>query len=582
MRFSWIVLIAAVLSLSTALAITLVVFELDADSRDHEFLGATESISRDIESTLLIHSDLVEQLGAAIGVSPSMTRQQFSEYTMQAHRSHSHPAIRAVEWIPYVSDTERSLFVRSAVEDGFSDFEITQRNDGGELVTAFQRSNYYPVYYVEPLSGNEAAVGFDLGSNNERLAAITKSIDSRSQIASAPISLVQRSDQSFGFLIFSPVYIWETDTFIGFALGVFDVDGSIVAALNNTPISGVQFSITDVTDDVSTVILRGSVSDTGLQLSSLSNTDGKSISRSIFVVDREWEILFSPSPGSFERSTSIWGIPLFGIIASFGIIFAVSAFDRKRKTDMSLLVAEIEKSESERHVVELQLDNQTQRARMIDSVSHELRTPLTIVMARADLLSMKLPADNERAITDLSAIKKGATELNTMINSLIDHAERFHSASSPEKSNIEVSKLVEQAVARASDSEFESEITIADVDQRSINCDIQFTTRALWELLDNASKYGPESAPIRVSAEEENGAISFSVEDEGTELSLEQGRELFQPFERGRSTGMAGKRGLGLGLSFVRSVAEIHGGRAYFEKSIEGHSIFVLSIPTVL
>jgi two-component system, OmpR family, sensor histidine kinase KdpD len=270
---------------------------------------------------------------------------------------------------------------------------------------------------------------------------------------------------------------------------------------------------------------------------------------------------------------------VLGAIAAIGVVLAVNALDRKREADFGLLTSEIEKAETERHVVELQLDNQTQRARMIDSVSHELRTPLTVVMARADLLSMKLPPDNERAVTDIEAIKKGAVDLNRMVNSLIDYADKIQSETSTERTIASISSIVNNAVDQQAEDHPDSEISIGHVDEGSIYCDEHFTTRAVWELLDNASRYGSESAPILVRTERSNGSIRFEVEDSGRDLSDEDGADLFKPFERGRSMGAAGKRGLGLGLSFVHTIAELHGGRVFFEKSEDGHSVFGFTIP---
>ena len=68
------------------------------------------------------------------------------------------------------------------------------------------REEYFPVYYVEPYQGNEAALGFDLASNPVRLEALNKSRDSGQGVATARITLVQESEDQFGFLVFRPIY----------------------------------------------------------------------------------------------------------------------------------------------------------------------------------------------------------------------------------------------------------------------------------------------------------------------------------------------------------------------------------------
>ena len=62
------------------------------------------------------------------------------------------------------------------------------------------------VDFVEPLAGNEAAFGFDLGSNPERLTAVQQAIDTGEAVATAPIRLVQESGEQNGFLLLLAVY----------------------------------------------------------------------------------------------------------------------------------------------------------------------------------------------------------------------------------------------------------------------------------------------------------------------------------------------------------------------------------------
>ncbi len=83
---------------------------------------------------------------------------------------------------------------------------ITERQSQGVMAPAGQRGEYFPVYFVEPLKGNKAAIGFDLGSNPARLEALQNSGDSGELVASSRITLVQEKTNQYGFLVFVPVY----------------------------------------------------------------------------------------------------------------------------------------------------------------------------------------------------------------------------------------------------------------------------------------------------------------------------------------------------------------------------------------
>ncbi len=69
-----------------------------------------------------------------------------------------------------------------------------------------ERGEYFVVNFVEPFQGNEGAFGFDLGSNDARLAALARARDSGDPVTTAPITLAQETGQQSGFLILLPVY----------------------------------------------------------------------------------------------------------------------------------------------------------------------------------------------------------------------------------------------------------------------------------------------------------------------------------------------------------------------------------------
>ena len=149
--------------------------------------------------------------------------------------------IQALEWIPRVSRQDRASFERAAIADGLTEFQFTERASQGVMTGAGDRQYYFPVYFVEPLAGNETAVGFDLGSNTTRLAALNQARSGGQEVASARITLVQETGEQFGFLIFMPVYAGGSvpDTparreaeLEGFALGVFRMGDLVTSVLS--------------------------------------------------------------------------------------------------------------------------------------------------------------------------------------------------------------------------------------------------------------------------------------------------------------------------------------------------------------
>jgi hypothetical protein len=103
------------------------------------------------------------------------------------------PTIQAVEWAPRVVSSERGAF-EAAQRTDFPGFEIRERNPSGQLVPANDRAQFYPVTYLEPLAGNEEAVGFDLASEANRRGAIEAAISGENVTATAPIARCRNAE----------------------------------------------------------------------------------------------------------------------------------------------------------------------------------------------------------------------------------------------------------------------------------------------------------------------------------------------------------------------------------------------------
>ena len=186
----------------------------------------TLAIQGDIHDAIeILHS--IRALYSAFGI---VERGEFS--TFAAHALSRGPGIQALEWIPRVPAAERAAHEAAARVDAYPDFRFTERGPDGALAPAGPRQEYFPVYFVEPYTGNEAALGFDLASNPIRLQALVQSRDTGLEVATARITLVQEAAQQFGFLVFLPVYADASQagtperrrqSLSGFVLGVYRI-----------------------------------------------------------------------------------------------------------------------------------------------------------------------------------------------------------------------------------------------------------------------------------------------------------------------------------------------------------------------
>jgi len=206
-----------------------------------------------IHDALEDHLIDLEGLHSFYNASTFVTRKAFAAFVAPTLKTR--PGIRAFEWIPRVAYLERARFEAEARQDGLQDYQIFQLDPKGNKVAVGPHQYYYPVYYVEPLAGNEPAVGFDLGSNPARLAALEQAADTGRPVATERITLVQETGSQAGFLIFIPVYRQEIPlttaeqrniALQGFVLGVFRAGDAVEAAVRPSPEKGLWTELVDM------------------------------------------------------------------------------------------------------------------------------------------------------------------------------------------------------------------------------------------------------------------------------------------------------------------------------------------------
>lgn len=212
---------------------------------------------------------------------------------------------------------------------------------------------------------------------------------------------------------------------------------------------------------------------------------------------------------------------------------------------------------------------------LLANVSHELRSPLARMRVALELLPKT--ADSETRLAD---VEQDIAELDRLIDDVLT-ASRLEATGLPTHPEpASIASLFEQLRERASHDPLLAgkEVRFEKVSDVTITADAALLKRALWNLIENAAKYG--SAPIEVEAETAGGRVRLSVRDHGTGVPAGERERVFAPFarvEKARTPNAAGRQGFGLGLTIARRVAEAHGGTIRLEG--EPANRFVLDLP---
>ena len=172
----------------------------EAEKQKNFVIAASDrmvAIERAIQSNL----DSVLSIKSFFESNLIVQREQFRSFVSPLLKRNS--ALQALEWIPNVSAEERSSYESVAKSEGFKNFKFTERSGKGKLIKAGTREDFFPVFYLEPMKGNESVFGFDLGSSVDRRIALEAARDSGRIVTSESIALVQNGRA--GVLLFAPI-----------------------------------------------------------------------------------------------------------------------------------------------------------------------------------------------------------------------------------------------------------------------------------------------------------------------------------------------------------------------------------------
>jgi len=292
---------------------------------ESSFIFAADERVLVIKDTLREEITILEALYSFYGASNLVTRSEFKNFTLPLIKRVR--GIQALEWVPKILHRERAAYEKAARQAGFKDFKITERKKEGQLMPAGKRSQYFPVYFVEPYQGNEAALGFDLASNPARLAALNAARDTGELRSTARIKLVQEKEERYGVLLALPVFrknqllntIEERRrNLTGFILGVFRLGDIVESSLASLQPRRVDIYLHDKTASKEEQFLYYHKS-RALQSDNRKKSKYEENLKYVTTFEiggRQWEILCVPSPGfvAMDRTWFPWGMLGFGLI----------------------------------------------------------------------------------------------------------------------------------------------------------------------------------------------------------------------------------------------------------------------------
>ena len=478
------------------------------------------------------------------------TRDQFTKFG--SFYTDVFQSIQALEWVPVVPLDERGQFEASTRQEGFEDFEIFTRTENGRIVRAGERPVYYPVHYIHPFEGNEAAFGFDPGKSLPvRFEVINKAIETKGAAASTVLEIIQKKDPHKAILVFVPIYNEENEL-QGFVEGVFLIDQLLNSSLQGVDIDS-QFSLEITSNSGSGELLFQN--DTNENKSTLFK------SGDLQLADRTWNLKLTYSENSSTQAIN----PLWYFAGSMIFTFLLVQLVYNTLTDNRRNLI--------RNLKELRQKNEDLE-QYAYVASHDLQEPLHSLQSLVSLIEDDYKEKfDQTGLQYLAYLRESSERMSLLIKNLLNYS-RIGRMEDPKQ--VDCNQVVANVKTELSCliTESKAEILIKN-DLPTIAAYPQALHQLFQNLISNGIKFQPpgQKPAVRISYESDG---VFKVKDNGIGIPEDAQEKVFVIFKRLHNSSKY--KGTGVGLANCKKIVDLHKGNIWIESEERKGSAFCFTL----
>lgn len=223
---------------------------------------------------------------------------------------------------------------------------------------------------------------------------------------------------------------------------------------------------------------------------------------------------------------------------------------------------------------------ENRRKQLLSNLSHDLRTPLTMILGYAETIRNGLYKDEKELQSSAKIILQRSRYMDKLLEQLLEISRQntdtltLHPA--PHNLSEMLRKIVADYLLFLDGQNYIVDVDIAEHDIEAF-IDAALVERAIRNLIDNAIRYGKEGHYLAVGLEEQQGEVWITVKDKGRGIALEEQQRIYERFYR-VNPGRSGE-GLGIGLSIVKEIIEMHQGTIQLTSITYEETVFLIKLP---
>lgn len=263
---------------------------------------------------------------------------------------------------------------------------------------------------------------------------------------------------------------------------------------------------------------------------------------------------------------------LFYVLMAVAVLFRAYLYIKKRnERKNNARIAQI-KNEQEKEAYNSKIN-------FFTTIAHEIRTPVSLIIGPLEQIIHNTPHLSEKAKDDLNIINRNSQRLLDLVNQLLDFRKIEQGTLLLSFSNQNIHELLMNVYIRFRSyvENRKMQLTFTSQSETLVaKVDVENLTKAVSNLLNNASKFAKGKIELFLLVEPGNGVFKIMVRDDGCGIAKEAQEHIFKPFYQAPGTKASGT---GLGLYLVRSIVDASQGTLEIDSEVGKGTTFIITLP---